>query len=395
LDHLEDLNLKLHSLAVFRGLLEADALKKLPEVLSQGNKSMEEKLSDFSDFVFRLFQEEINLTDYIWNQISSDENIYVLKCSQNVSVDPTLEQCAVSELEILEEISQLRAEEVKKAMGYEGYLPGWTNRKADFVKDYRTLISNISTLGYGAFSKYCMFTIVDSEIVPVKFPDQIRLSDLKGYERERKTVIDNTEALLNGKPAANVLLYGDAGTGKSSTVKAVVNEYVSQGLRLIEIRKNQMQEIPALMESLHQSPLKFILFVDDLSFAGNNEEIGILKAILEGTVSAKASNVLIYATSNRRHLINEKFSDRANDEIHRNETIQEQVSLSDRFGLSVNFSRPDKEQYLAIVYALVSRYDVHSIDELELRAERYAIERGGRSPRVARQFVEKLKSMEK
>jgi uncharacterized protein len=394
LDHLENLNLKLQTLVIFRGLLDDKVLCKLHALLSHSGKSIADKLDCFSDFVSALFRENISLTDYIWNKIALDQNIYVLKCAGNETLDPILEQCLANELKTLEEISLLSAQEVKESIGYEGYLPEWKTRRADFVSDYKYMINHISTLGYGEFLKYRMFSLINTRIVPVYFPDQIRLSDLKGYERERNIVVNNTKALLSGKPASNVLLYGDAGTGKSSTVKAIVNEYADSGLRLVEVRKNQILEIPAVIESLYNSPLKFILFVDDLSFAGNNEEIGVLKAILEGTVSARAANIVIYATSNRRHLINEKFSDRENDEIHRNETIQEQVSLSDRFGLSVNFSRPDRAQYLAIVFALVQQYDIRNIDELELRAERYAIERGGRSPRVARQFAEQLKSNE-
>jgi predicted AAA+ superfamily ATPase len=238
-----------------------------------------------------------------------------------------------------------------------------------------------------------MFCVTDRQIVPVKSPDTVRLSDLKGYEAERQAVIDNTVALLNGKPAANALLYGDAGTGKSSTVKAVVNEFAGRGLRLVEIRKNQLMQIPAVIESLHQNPLKFILFIDDLSFARSNEEIGALKAVLEGSAAAKSSNIVLYATSNRRHLIHETFSERGDDDIHRNETMQEQLSLSDRFGLSVNFFKPDKEKYLAIVNALAKQYGVSEAADLDLNAERYALERGGRSPRADRQFIEYLMSL--
>jgi predicted AAA+ superfamily ATPase len=394
MDYLEELNLKLSSLVIFRNLLQDKALGRLPAMLSHNGKSTAERVADYSGFASGLLQANVNLTDYLWQSISSDQNLYILKCARREEIDPILEQCLLSELRILEEVSQLTGRQIRRSIGYQGYLPEWKNSPADYVKAYQNLMGQISTAGYGPFLKYRMFFIKDSRLIPVGSPDPIRLSDLKGYERERQTVIDNTKALLNGKPAANTLLYGDAGTGKSSTVKAIVNEYANLGLRLIEIRKNQFLEIPAVIESLHRNPLKFILFVDDLSFAQSNEEIGVLKAILEGTVSAKAPNVVIYATSNRRHLVNEKFSERGDDEIHRNETIQEQVSLSERFGLSVNFSKPDKDQYLSIVGELARQYDVGNIPNLELLAERYALGRGGRSPRVARQFVEYLLSME-
>jgi predicted AAA+ superfamily ATPase len=244
--------------------------------------------------------------------------------------------------------------------------------------------------GYGVFLKHHMFSVADGWVAPVHSPDPVRLSDLKGYARERAAVVENTKALLEGKPAANALLYGDAGTGKSSTIKALVNECAGEGLRLIEFRKNQLSEIPAVAERLRGNPLKFILFIDDLSFSEDNGEVGALKAILEGTVSARTKNVVIYATSNRRHIVSERFSDRGDDEIHRNETIQEQVSLSQRFGLAVNFMKPDRAQYLSIVRELALQYGVNDLETLDLLAERYAIERGGRSPRVARQFVEAL-----
>ncbi len=394
MDYIEELNLKFHSLVLFHNLLNDDALKKLPALLSPNGKGLADRVADYSDFVSRLFQTNENLTEYIWDKMMADQNIYLLKSARKEAIDPILEQCLTNELRILEEISQLTGQKVQRAIGYEGYLPEWRNKPADFVEHYKAMINHIPTLGYGMFSAHHMFSVINAEIIPVKSPDPIRLSDLKGYEEARKIVIDNTIALLNGKPAANALLYGDAGTGKSSTVKAIVNEYSNLGLRLIEIRKNQLLEIPSVIESLHQNPLRFILFIDDLSFAQNNEEIGVLKAILEGTIAAKSSNIAIYATSNRRHLISEKFSDRGNDEIHRNEAIAEQVSLSERFGLSVNFSTPDKEQFLSIVSELVRQYGIRNLADLEFRAERYALERGGRSPRVARQFVEHLKSTE-
>ena len=220
----------------------------------------------------------------------------------------------------------------------------------------------------------------------------MRLTDLKGYEDEREAVIANTRALLKGRPAANVLLYGDAGTGKSSTVKAVVNAFRGEGLRLIEIAMTQFRQIPGLIERLSDNPLKFILFIDDLSFAKETADFGALKAVLEGSVSSRGKNLAIYATSNRRRLVKESFSDRSED-VHRSETLQELSSLSERFGLSVRFFRPDKAQYLDIVRALGAQYGLGVGDaKLEAEAERYALQRGGRSPRVARQFVEYLKS---
>lgn len=397
MDYLTELNLKLHSLVVFRNLLCDRVLALLPAVLSCGDGRADavEAVNNYAHFAAHLFVENENLSDYIWDRVLSDENIYVLKSARKESMDSLLEQCVVEELKALEEIARLTGPQVKQTLGYEGYLPAWSNRPIDFVAGYRQRICNIATVGYGVFSKHLMFCLDGGGIVPVQTPDPVRMTDLVGYETERELVVRNTLALLSGKPAANVLLYGDAGTGKSSTVKAIVNELGNQGLRLIEVRKNQLLEIPRLVESLGPNPLKFILFIDDLSFAQNNEEIGALKAILEGSVSAKTPNVAIYATSNRRHLVKEKFSERGNDDIHRNESIQEQVSLSARFGLAVYFAKPDQRQYLSVVTELLKQQGLSMApEELKVRAEAYALERGGRSPRVARQFVEYLKSME-
>ena len=208
---------------------------------------------------------------------------------------------------------------------------------------------------------------------------------------EQALILDNTRALLAGRPAANVLLTGDAGTGKSSTIKAVVNELYSQGLRIIEVRKELLRSIPALLDELTDNPLKFILFIDDLSFQKGDDRYSALKAVLEGSVSAKSRNVAIYATSNRRHLVRETFSDREGDDVHRGETMQEMISLSERFGLHVTFQKPNKETYLEIVRRLAEARGAQlETGTLEALAERFALERGGRSARAAKQFVDSL-----
>ena len=394
MDYYENLNIKLNSLVIFRRILVNPVMIKLTRLISMGNESKAERVSLYADFVSALFNISDNLTDAIWEMVSSDENIYIINSAKGETIAPVLEQCLLNELAVLEELSLLDGTKIKEATGYDGYLPVWKTQEMDFVGEYKNLLCTLGSHGYGVFSKHRMFSYSNGALLPVRNADNVRLSELKGYERERSCVVDNTKALLAGKPAANVLLYGDAGTGKSSTVKAVVNEYADEGLRLIEVRKDRLFELPDVIDSLYMNPLKFILFIDDLSYSGYNENIGVLKAILEGTVSAKASNVAIYATSNRRHLISESFSDRGNDDIHINETIQEQIALSERFGLPVYFGRPDKVQYLEIVRELVAQYGVEDISDLDLRAERYALERGGRSPRIAKQFAEYLKSRE-
>ena len=201
--------------------------------------------------------------------------------------------------------------------------------------------------------------------------------------------MDNTLALLQGKPAANILLSGDAGTGKSSTVKAVVNELADQGLRILEVRKEQLRQIPGVLDELSGNPLKFILFIDDLSFRKDDDDFSAMKAILEGSVSAKSRNVVIYATSNRRHLIRESFSER--DDIHRNDTMQQISSLSERFGIQITFQKPGKQTYQSIVRELADRAGLrYDPQELQIRAEQFALGRGGRSARAGKQFVDGL-----
>ena len=229
--------------------------------------------------------------------------------------------------------------------------------------------------------------------MPVKHPDPQRLEDLPGYEKEREKVIANTRALLAGKPANNVLLYGDAGTGKSSAIKAIANAFADQGLRLVEVKKNQLYQIPDLMDALAANPLKFILFIDDLSFTANDDNFAALKAILEGSVGGRAANIAVYATSNRRHHIKETLTDRTGDDIHESDTRQELMSLSARFGLTITFLSPDRDRYLHIVRELARQYGLENDEkELAVRSEAFAIRMGGRSARVAKQFVELCKA---
>lgn len=283
-------------------------------------------------------------------------------------------------------------------------MPQYTISPSDLVREYAERTENLSVYGYGIYAQHSMFSLSgEGQITPVMNPDGIRLSQLTGYESQRKAVVDNALSLLGGKPQGNLLLYGDAGTGKSSTVKAVVNEFSGQGLRLLEIRKNQLRRLPQIIGTLSANPLRFIIFIDDLSFSGGAQPNGadgaddfaVLKSILEGGTSAVPENVLIYATSNRRHLIRESFSDRIGDDVHARDTLQEIASLSERFAVTVTFTKPDKRLYLSIVRSLAKEYELElPEDELFAAAERFALSKSGRSPRAARQFAEYMRSAE-
>ncbi|WP_246019677.1 ATP-binding protein [Bacilliculturomica massiliensis] len=361
----------------------------------------------YAAFVSELYAVSDDLSDHIRELVLADENPYILKsCAADLSGSP-MKDSLYRDLQALQRLCSLRPENVREAVCAcffngdprsrkavdELFSAGWNTSVCDLRALYEERLAGLFTRGYGMFAKYHTFVVNDGEIVPVKYPDPQTLAQLADYERERAQVIKNTQALLKGEPASNVLLYGDAGTGKSSTIKAIANEYRDQGLRLIEVKKNQLYQIPELLETISRNPLKFILFIDDLSFSSNDNDFAALKAILEGSVTGRSGNLAVYATSNRRHLVKETMSGREGDEIHLNDTMQELMSLSARFGLVVTFSKPGKDVYLNIVRHLADEYGVKQDEEkLFQKAEAFAIRSGGRSPRVAKQFIELVKA---
>ncbi|MBQ8297603.1 MAG: ATP-binding protein [Ruminococcus sp.] len=391
-EKIKKLDCAVNSAAVFRELRSDDIINSLWSCLDvMTSDDTAQKVYAYSRFVSKLYKKNINLSEYILKAVLEDENFYIVGKAQGKCFDDIIEECVENELKIFQELSQISSDEIKAEIGYDGFLPSWKTSEIDFVSEYRSRIENIGRFGYGMYSKYFMFIVRDGKVTPVKHPDAQKLSDLYGYERERTAVINNTLALLSGRPAQNVLLYGDAGTGKSSTVKAIANEYASKGLRVIEVTKEQLRDIPHIIDSISKNPLKFILFIDDLSFTAGEDCFGALKATLEGSVSARADNIAIYATSNRRHLVKESFSDREGDDIHRNDTIQELISLSARFGLTVNFSKPDKKSYINIVSELARKNGIEMDEnELSVKAEAFALRGSGRSARTAKQFVNQL-----
>ena len=379
--------MKLRSLCIFRELLQDSVITALLRYLEKPT------IYGYSVFVSFLYEANGgNLGEHIKEICTSSSNVYVRTVGRKENVPKYMQEALAEELHILQETAELTKEQLTKLLSYKGFLPDFTTTKLRLAEIYLHRVKNIGKFGYGIYAKNRMFGVDEEHtIIPVHNPDPILLSDLFDYERERQIVIDNTEALLAGKPAANILLTGDAGTGKSSTVKAVANTMWNEGLRLIEIRKDQLHAIPKVLDQLSENPLKFILFIDDLSFLKDDDSFNALKAVLEGSVTAKSDNVVIYATSNRRHIIKETFSDREGDDVHRNDTMQELVSLSERFGIHVTFSKPNKETYLHIVHHLAEERGI-SVEngELDMLAERFALERGGRSARLAKQFVDGL-----
>ncbi|MFZ5651519.1 MAG: ATP-binding protein [Bacillota bacterium] len=262
----------------------------------------------------------------------------------------------------------------------------------DWGETAKTLLEFHSSSGYGTFCLCHAFRWdgKNKRLAAIADPDPVRMEDLVGYEDERNRVILNTDRLLSGLPASNLLLYGDRGTGKSSTVKALLHQYGHRGLRIVEIPKKHLEDYPEIIESIKDTGLKFILFVDDLSFEDHETEYKQLKSILDGSLQAKPGNTAIYATSNRRHLVREFFDER-NKDVNGMDTVQEKLSLSDRFGLTVLFLSPDQELYLKIVEGLAAQKGIAMpLKELRLRAIEWERWNNGRSGRTARQFVDHL-----
>ncbi len=254
--------------------------------------------------------------------------------------------------------------------------------------------------GVGMFGLNKAFRIRDKsdgmiEFLPINNMDRVMLDDLIGYELQKKKLIDNTRAFVEGRKANNVLLFGDSGTGKSTSIKAIVNAFYPQGLRMIEIYKHQFKDLSNVIAQIKNRNYKFVIYMDDLSFEEFEIEYKFLKAVIEGGVETKPDNILIYATSNRRHLIKETWNDRSDVEVdngmHRSDTMEEKLSLVNRFGVTINFSKPSQKEYFNIVIELAHRQGIAMSDE-ELRAEanKWELSHGGISGRTAQQFVNYL-----
>lgn len=260
----------------------------------------------------------------------------------------------------------------------------------DFYKAY----------GVGMFGLNKAFRIIhptngDMQFVPINNTEDVRLDDLIGYEIQKQKIVENTEAFVAGRKANNALLFGDSGTGKSTTIKAIINEYYDQGLRMIEIYKHQFQDLSQVISQIKNRNYRFIIYMDDLSFEEFETEYKYLKAVIEGGLEIKPDNVLIYATSNRRHLIRETWTDRTdlenNNGMHKSDTMQEKLSLVNRFGVTINYSKPSQKEYFQIVVGLAEKNGIHMTEEeLCAEANKWELSHGGISGRTAQQFINYL-----
>ncbi len=264
----------------------------------------------------------------------------------------------------------------------------WLEAMTGFYRDF----------GVGKFGLHNAFRVEnrdgETQILPIKNIEHVYLEDLVGYEAQKKKLVENTEAFVEGRPANNCLLFGDSGTGKSSSIKAILHKYYDRGLRMIEIYKYQFQDISKVISQIKSRNYKFILYMDDLSFEEFEVEYKYLKAIIEGGLEVRPGNVLIYATSNRRHLIRENFSDKeeVREDMHRSDTVQEKLSLASRFGVTIYYGRPEPEEFKKIVLSLARREGIRMPEEeLLLEANRWELSHGGISGRTAVQFITYLK----
>lgn len=359
---------------------------------------------------------------YLTNLLVNNENTYSLACEITGAVEGTINDAVLHDFTILKEFYDYDFTDMINYLGADGF---------SFVLDYkgneeskvynRRIRDRICSLavkfneasdpqemkdrmtefygeyGVGKFGLHKAFRIEHGEngveIKPIQNIAHVHLDDLVGYEIPKKKLVDNTLAFVEGKKANNCLLFGDAGTGKSSSIKAIANEYYTRGLRIIEVYKHQFQDLNDVIAQIKNRHYKFIIYMDDLSFEEFEIEYKYLKAVIEGGLEKKPQNVLIYATSNRRHLIRENFSDKeeVREDMHTSDTVQEKLSLVARFGVTIYFGAPDKKQFQQIVRSLAERNHIElPEEELLLEANKWELSHGGLSGRTAQQFIDYL-----
>lgn len=386
-------NKNLSSLCIYRGVLENPVIKAGAELAKAEAEEKREKYGELFCALSDAGAEE-NLSGYIASLILSDDNPFSRRSAFGKECSETLLKGVAHDLSVLQSFASAEPSELYENAEEEN-LPGWKtggapeplgesdwSEKAEELWDYHKKNS------YGVFAKYKAFSWRNGSLEPIGCTNPIRLTELKSYDYQRGLVVENTINFIEGLPANNVLLYGDRGTGKSSTVHAILNEFSDRGLRMVEMPKSAICEFPSLIKILSELPLKFIVFIDDLSFSSGDDSFAELKAALEGGLSAKQANTLIYATSNLRHLVRESFSSREGDELHAGDARQEQMSLSDRFGLSVTFVNPDRQKFHDILDGIAADRGLEvDLNKLHMKGEAWALDRGGRSPRVAKQFI--------
>lgn len=400
-------------LIFYKNIREDSLILNLKKYFSEKNNY----LTNLSDLIYQLIELSIQegLPGDLWHnylklKLITAENIFTLRAEKNlIDCKNSLYQIALNDIEIIKNLFSFSFQDIIEQFGQKSF-ENLSNFKvkdskihtfnlSEFKKlfEYNQNTKNLDQLiefyqnyGTGILNQSRAFYWQQNNLKLVKNPDSITFAQLISYQKEKKKLIENTESFLKGYQAHNVLLYGDSGTGKSSSVKALLNKYYSQGLRLIEINSSQIKELPAILEYLNQRGLYFIIFMDDLSFEEFETDYKYLKAVMEGGIESKPENVLFYATSNRRHLVREKWQDRES-EVHENDILNEKLSLSERFGLTLMYNNPSQAEYLTIVKELASQAGLQITKEnLKRKALQWSKWNNGRSGRSAKQFIDQL-----
>lgn len=403
------------SLSVYKNLRKDPIIQCLYRCIINlyTTKSIKEQLKavqNYTKMCRLLYESEFHgcLADYIFDLALHDINIFSLSCAKNQlkGLDGHIIAAAKHDLKTLCSLSILSERQLKSAFKNKfvhnkdliDLLPSYSISHKKYLAqgDWSENIQSIADFylenGVGDFAKFHAFIYSPhAGLQPVADLDKIQLRDLFLYEKQRQAVSDNIKALLAGMPYHHILLYGDRGTGKSSTIKAIANTYANRKLRIVELSSAHLMHLGDLLKILGNLPLKFIVYIDDLSFEESDSSYNILKAALEGSVNICPSNTVICATSNRRHLVKETFSSRTGDSLHLADTIDDYTALSERFGLIITFMKPSKDNYLKIVNALAKERHLPQNEQALFKgAEQYALEKGTRSPRIAKQYINSL-----
>ncbi|GAB6098564.1 ATP-binding protein [Halanaerocella petrolearia] len=427
MSHFNKLNLKLDQLVIYRDLLEDDLIKKFRKLISEDTtKNYHQKTKLFHQICHQLINHTTNrkLEGNLWHNylsylITTSQNSFSLTSEEiktNFNTSNSLYQAALHDIKILQHLyqfdltsiaNQLRFDSLKFINNFQTtnnnpsssyYSKRIQQLSKAFLetKDRKKLtnkIINHYSQGAGKLGLFYSFRWSSEGLVPIKYPDPVNFSDLIGYQKQQEKLVNNTKRLLQNQPTNNILLYGAKGTGKSSSIKALLNKYKEQGVRLIEITKDQIKELPNILDFLNSRGLYFIIFLDDLSFADFETDYKYLKAVLEGRMTVKPDNILFYATSNRRHLIKESWADRNEEtgEVHTSDALEEKLSLADRFGIKIRYDSPNQNDYLEIVTELAKRHDISlPKEDIEKRAKQWAMWQNSRSGRTAQQFINHL-----
>ena len=395
---MEIMKAKLMSLSVYKNMLETDQVKALL-ALTQA-KTPDGLIKSYTDLVYSVWSQGFStLPEAVAWHLKYDESFIGNAIASGTAQDFMLDAAAM-DIRRLSSVAMLSCSGLKRNLAA---------ACAKMGEEYASVIQNLAELpmgrgfteeeifesyrqkGCGQFALGRAFHWEKGRLTQVKHPDPIDQRDMIGYEFQRNAVIENTRVMMAGKPTNNALLYGDSGTGKSATVKSLVNMPEFYNLRLIEIAKNSLDELTELILVVSHHTQKFIIYIDDLSFEQEDKGFSALKTALEGGLERRPDNVAIYVTSNRRHMIRESFADRQGDDVHARETLEERSSLSERFGLRLSYLALDKKKYQDMVLSLCHRLGLEIPDsQILVEANRWELQHGGRTPRVAVQLVEKL-----